>query len=409
MCNTKTTIEKEQQALGFVEGVALSVGSTGYKYKDRDDLLFMSLAPDTNVAGVFTKSLCPSAPVEYCRKILPFGKARALVVNAGNANAFTGSAGKIAVQQIAQATANILNCDPNQVFLASTGVIGEPLEAEPIINLLSSLANKTTTDNWQKAAKSIMTTDLFAKYGSRVFTYNGAEITINAIAKGAGMIAPNMATMLCFAATNAAISSEILQKILQRAVDNSFNIITVDSDTSTSDSVILFATGFADNNPIYDFIDPMVEVFQSQLNSLFKELALQIVSDGEGASHLIKIEIAGACSDQSARKIALSIANSPLVKTSIAGNDANWGRVIMAIGKAGEPAYRDKLAIYFGSNCVAREGERDPNYDEELLSEYMNNYQIDIKVNMNIGDGKAEIWTCDLTSEYVAINANYRS
>lgn len=395
--------------LASIPGLKLGIGETNTKYKNRADLLLLILEKPANVAGVFTKSLCSSAPVDYCRKILPKGKAKALLVNAGNANAFTGKAGMLALQNIAQILADELKCSNDELFFASTGVIGEPLDSKPIIDLLPSLIKNAAENNWREAAYAIMTTDSFAKYNTRKFIYNECEIIINAIAKGAGMIAPNMATMLCFAATNANIESNILQIILNEAVDKSFNIITVDSDTSTSDTVLLFATKTANHQIVSELNDPFVKIFKAELTILLKELALSIVGDGEGAKHLIKIEVNGATNDESAKKIALSIANSPLVKTAIAGNDANWGRIIMAIGKAGEYADRDKLSVYFGEYCVAENGAKSESYNEAILSEYMKNYQINIKIELNIGVGQAEIWGCDLTAEYVAINADYRS
>lgn len=393
----------------IIENVTLAIGATKLKYKDRNDLLLMLLPPATTVAGVFTKSNCPSAPVEYCREILHHGQARALIVNAGNANAFTGQAGRNTVSHIVNAISQLLHCNSKEVFIASTGVIGEPLDADSISKLLPKLLQTAKVDNWYEAAKAIMTTDRTSKAICRTFNYEGIDISIAAIAKGAGMIAPDMATMLCFIATDADIKSEILQTLLQKAVDNSFNNITIDSDTSTSDTVLLFATGSASNNKVAAVDDPLAQMFCDELTMLCKDLALQIVMDGEGASHLIKIEICGAINDASAKKIGFSIANSPLVKTAIAGNDANWGRVIMAIGKAGEPADRDKLMINFGPYCVACDGARSPHYNEAALTEYMKNYQIDIKVDMGLGQGSAEIYTCDLTSEYISINADYRS
>lgn len=408
MTKTKQDIQQNTKLIP-VSGVKLGIGATKMKYKNRPDLALFIFSDKTNVAGVFTKSLCSSAPVDYCRKILSHGQAKALLVNAGNANAFTGKLGDIAVNEIAKAVAEHLNCSLGEVFLASTGVIGEPLDIKPITNLLPDLIANSASDRWSEAAQAIMTTDSFAKCGTRSFVYNGCEITINAIAKGAGMIAPDMATMLCFAVTNCAISNNILQHLVKDAADQSFNTITVDSDTSTSDSVLLFATGEAQNSKITNLDDPMLDIFKRELICLFKELALKIISDGEGANHIIRVNVNKAMNDESAKKIALSIANSPLVKTAVAGNDANWGRVIMAIGKAGEYAERDKLSIYFGPYCVAENGARSPSYDEEKLSEYMKNYQIDINVELNLKNGAAEIWACDLTAEYVAINANYRS
>lgn len=392
----------------LIKGAHIATMHCGSKYKNRDDLLFMVFDAGTNVAGVFTKSLCPSAPVDHCREILSFGQARALVVNAGNANAFTGAVGAEAAKAIATHAATIAGCKTEEVYLASTGVIGEALNAAPILNALSNAVLHDGKEAWDKAAKAIMTTDTYPKYATRNLELSGHKININAIAKGSGMIAPNMATMLCFIATDAAIAAPILQSMLTKAVDKTFNNITVDSDTSTSDTVLLFATGCAiDATPV--LLENEADIFYQALEDLLQELALSVVKDGEGATHLIKIEVVGAVSDSSAKKIAFSIANSPLVKTAIAGNDANWGRVVMAVGKAGETAERDKLSIFFGPFRVANCGVIDASYKEQDVAEYMKNYQIEIKVDIGLGQGCATVWTCDFTEKYVQINADYRS
>lgn len=402
------TIEAMSMLLPSINGAKIATANCGSKYKQRDDLLFIVFEPGTKVAGVFTKSLCPSAPVDHCRAILPFGRARALVVNAGNANAFTGHKGAQATEAIARHVAELTESRIEEIFLASTGVIGECLIAEPIMAGISHAKFSDSPEQWQEAAKAIMTTDTYAKYATRSLKIDGANITLNAIAKGSGMIAPNMATMLCFIATDADIDSDILQSMLESAVDKSFNSITVDGDTSTSDTVLCFATGQA-GGKITSAETSNAQHFQKALNDILHELALAIVKDGEGATHLIQVEVAGAVSDSSAKKIALAVANSPLVKTAIAGGDANWGRVVMAVGKAGEPADRDRLSIYFGPHMVAMAGSVYAKYNEAAASLYMRNYQIDIIIDIGLGHGSATIWTCDLTAQYVAINADYRS
>lgn len=397
-----------EQIMPLIKGAHIATMHCGQKYKNRDDLLFMVFDAGTNVAGVFTQSLCPSAPVDHCREILPFGQARALVVNAGNANAFTGAVGAEAAKAVAAHAATVANCKAEEVYLASTGVIGEALNPAPILTALSNAVLEDGQDAWGKAAKAIMTTDTYPKYATRSLELDGYKININAIAKGSGMIAPNMATMLCFIVTDVSISVPILQSMLKKGVDKTFNNITVDSDTSTSDTILLFATGQAAGVE-RALADNEAELFYQALEDILQELALSVVKDGEGATHLIKITVVGAVSDSSAKKIAFSIANSPLVKTAIAGNDANWGRVVMAVGKAGEKADRDKLSIFFGPFRIANCGVVDSSYKEQDVAEYMKNYQIEIKVDIGLGQGCAIVWTCDFTEEYVKINADYRS
>ncbi|ETS10235.1 arginine biosynthesis bifunctional protein ArgJ [Bartonella henselae] len=397
------------QELPSLSGVRIATAEAGIKYKDRTDLLFIVFDKSASVAGVFTRSKCPSAPVEHCRISLPHGVARGVVVNSGNANAFTGRKGKQTVDTIICAAANALKVKKNEIFIASTGVIGEPMEASSIVNLLPSMAKTAKEGNWLEAAKAIMTTDTFPKLATRRFDCGRETITINGIAKGAGMIAPDMATMLSFVVSDAAISSQMLQSMLSEAVQESFNSITVDSDTSTSDTLMMFATGKESFPCITSKTDPRYEVFSKQLRALLHELALQVVCDGEGARHLIEVHVIGATTDNTAKIIALSIANSPLVKTAIAGEDANWGRVVMAVGKAGVEVDRDLLTIWFGEHRLAINGERDPEYCEEKIGAYMQNKHITIRVDIGLGTGKATVWSCDLTKEYVMINGDYRS
>ena len=395
-----------------IEGVRIATAQAGIKYKNRTDLLVMLFDEGTAAAGVFTRSRCPSAPVDLCRQNLVGGEARVLVVNSGNANAFTGKKGRETTQATAQAAAAAADCDEGSVFLASTGVIGEPLDPARFTHLLGDLASSAEPSLWADAGKAIMTTDTYPKYATRTVDLGGTSVTINGIAKGAGMIAPDMATMLSFVATDAPIAAPVLQAMLSEAVTGTFNAVTVDSDTSTSDTLMLFATGKAASRgaPAIDMIDdPRLDAFKAALADLLKVLALQVVRDGEGARKEVEITVTGAESDQSAKRIALSIANSPLVKTAVAGEDANWGRVVMAVGKSGEPADRDRLAISFGDIRVAHEGERDPSYSEAATSAYMKNDEILITVDIGLGEGKATVWTCDLTKEYVAINGDYRS
>ena len=395
-----------------VEGVRMATAAAGIKYKGRTDVLMMVFDRPAAVAGVFTRSLCPSAPVDFCRRNLGGRVARTVVVNSGNANAFTGKKGAEAAAMTARAAAAAAGCPEKEVFLASTGVIGEPLDATKFAGVLDDLVNRARADSWLDAAKAIMTTDTFPKVATRTAKIGGVPVTINGIAKGAGMIAPDMATMLSFIVTDAAVDAGVLQTLLSKGTGPTFNSITVDSDTSTSDTLLLFATGAAEGRgqaPIVSPSDARLPAFRRALFDLMHDLALQIVRDGEGARKLVEITVTGATSAAAAKRIARSIADSPLVKTAIAGEDANWGRIVMAVGKAGERADRDKLAIWFGDVRVAVEGERDPAYSEEAASTVMKQDEIPIRVDLGIGRGKAAIWTCDLTKEYVAINGDYRS
>ena len=395
-----------------VEGVRIATAEAGIKYKGRTDLLAMVFDEGTEVAGVFTRSKCPSAPVDLCRANLPGGSARILVVNSGNANAFTGKKGRATTEATAKAASAAAGCSSGEVFLASTGVIGEPLDPEKFTHLLADMVKRADSTLWPEAGRAIMTTDTYPKYATQTVPLGDVLVTINGIAKGAGMVAPDMATMLSFVATDAPIAANVLQELLSKGTAKTFNAVTVDSDTSTSDTLMLFATGAAAKRGaprIVDVKDPRLQAFRRALNKILKNLALQVVRDGEGARKEVEVTVTGARSSRSARKIALSIANSPLVKTAVAGEDANWGRVVMAVGKAGEPADRDLLSVWFGDIRVAHEGERDPDYSEAETSSYMKKDRIRIRADIGLGRGKATVWTCDLTKEYVAINGDYRS
>ena len=394
-----------------VRGVRMATAAAGIKYRNRTDVLMMVFDRPAAVAGVFTRSKCPSAPVDFCRANLPGGIARAVVVNSGNANAFTGRKGRESTKMTAEAAARAVGCGEGEVFLASTGVIGEPLDATKFSGVLDSLAASGTEDFWLEAAKAIMTTDTYPKVATRSAELGGVTVTINGIAKGAGMIAPDMATMLSFVVTDADIPAGILQSLLAAGVGPTFNSVTVDSDTSTSDTLMLFATGAAgaDGQKPVTADDAALDSFRAALNDLLRDLALQVVRDGEGARKMVEITVEGAESDDAARRIALSIANSPLVKTAVAGEDANWGRIVMAVGKSGEMADRDRLAIWFGDVRVAVDGERDPDYSEAAATAVMKREDIPVRVEIGLGKGRATVWTCDLTKEYVEINGDYRS
>ncbi len=396
--------------LGPIEGVSFFTGATP-EAKGRNNVLLAVFDPGTVVAGVLTQSRCASAPVEWCRAHLGDGRARALVVNSGNANAFSGRRGALAVDKVAEHVGELTGCATGEVMLASTGVIGEPLDPEPILKVLSDLVGAKGTDA-QGAAKAIMTTDTFAKGASAVFEVDGIEVPIVGIAKGSGMIAPDMATMLSFVFTDLAIAPSVLQAVLEERIKTSFNAITVDSDTSTSDTCLVFATGAATGcgvGAITSKADARLDAFSESLHDVLLDLALQVVRDGEGASKFVQIEVSGAADDRSAGIVARSVANSPLVKTAIAGEDANWGRIVMAVGKAGEPADRDKLTIRFGELVLARKGERAADYDESKASAYMKNSELEIGIDLGVGGGKARVYTCDLTHGYISINGDYRS
>ncbi|MBK8456676.1 MAG: bifunctional glutamate N-acetyltransferase/amino-acid acetyltransferase ArgJ [Phyllobacteriaceae bacterium] len=403
---------KTQPALPPIDGVRIATAAAGIKYKNRTDVMTMVFDAGASVAGVFTRSKCPSAPVDLCRANLAGGRARILVVNSGNANAFTGKKGKTTTTATAKAAAKAAGGKQSEVFLASTGVIGEPLDPAKFVHLLAAMAAEAKADAWADAGKAIMTTDTYPKYATATAKIGGVDVTINGIAKGAGMIAPDMATMLSFVATDAAIAAPALQALLAKTVKGTFNAVTVDSDMSTSDTLMLFATGKAARRGAAAIDKPgdgRLKEFARALDSVLSSLARQVVRDGEGARKEIAVTVTGAKSAASAKRIALSIANSPLVKTAVAGEDANWGRVVMAVGKAGEPADRDRLAIWFGDIRVAHKGERDLSYSEAATSAYMKGDEIAIRADIGLGKGKATVWTCDLTKDYVAINGDYRS
>ena len=400
-----------------IDGLRFAAGEAGIRYKGRTDVTVAVMPEGTAAAGVFTKSRCPSAPVDWCRANLSGGRARLLVVNSGNANAFTGRTGVASTRLTAEVAGRALaargeGVAASEIFLASTGVIGEPLDAARFEGVLDRLVAEAREDGIAEAARAIMTTDTFPKLATATVDLGGVPVTINGIAKGAGMIAPDMATMLSFVFTDAPIAAPALQALLSRGVEASFNAITVDSDTSTSDTLMLFATGGAAARgapAIDDAGDPRIAAFAESLDRVLLDLAHLVVKDGEGARKFVSVTVEGAETDAAAKRIALSIANSPLVKTAVAGEDANWGRVVMAVGKAGEAADRDRLAIWFGPIRVAAEGLRDPAYDEAATSAYMRGQDIAIRVDIGLGDGRATVWTCDLTKLYVEINGDYRS
>ena len=392
-----------------LDGVQLGTAEAGVRYEGRTDILLATFDAGTNVAGVFTRSTMPGAPVLWCRQALDdnAGQARALVVKAGNANVFTAEDGMKACTAIAAVTSDIVGCDDAQVMLSATGVIGEPLPVEKVTNILPTMS--TGPDGWADAALAIMTTDTFPKGATRTAQIDGVDVTINGIAKGSGMIEPNMATMLAYVVTDASLPVGVLDALLRQTNENSFNAITVDSDTSTSDTVLLFATGKATHADVADADDARLNDFRSALQSLMTDLAQQIVRDGEGATKFIAVNVVGAASDASAKIVAKSIANSPLVKTAIAGEDANWGRVVMAVGKCGEPADPDSLLVTFGGQPVTENGKVRDGYDEAILDVHLAGDDIDLQVDLGVGDGQATVWTCDLTHGYIDINADYRS
>ncbi|MDB5682336.1 MAG: argJ [Sphingomonas bacterium] len=405
---TRSPLASPFPDLPAVAGVRVAVARARYKTWDRADLTYVALDEGTAVAGVTTRSKCPSPEVEWCRAALTLGHARALVVNAGNSNAFTGSRGRAAVEAIAARVAGATGCRPSDVFVASTGVIGVPLpidKAEAGIDAVLTAPEAS----WEEAAAAISTTDTFPKGAIARAVVGGRTVDLVGIVKGSGMIAPDMATMLGFIFTDAAIDPALLQTMLAAANIRSFSCITVDSDTSTSDTVLAFATGAAGNAPLTTMDDAGADAFQAALTDLCTQLAHLVVRDGEGATKFVTVQVDGAVSDESARIVALSIANSPLVKTAIAGEDANWGRVVMAVGKAGEPAERDKLAIRFGATQVARDGLAVEGYDEAPVAAHLKGSDIEIGVDLGLGDGRATVWTCDLTHGYISINADYRS
>jgi glutamate N-acetyltransferase/amino-acid N-acetyltransferase len=395
-----------------VAGVTLATAAAGIRYAGRTDVLLALFEPGTTVAGVFTRSKCPSAPVDWCRSRLKGGRAGVLVVNSGNANAFTGKSGREAARLTADIAAKASGCKGAEVFLASTGVIGEPLDASKFAVVMAAMVASAAPGGWHEAAEAIMTTDTFPKGAAAIARLGSVPVTICGIAKGAGMIAPDMATMLAFVFTDAPISARVLQSLLRDGVADTLNAVTIDGDTSTSDTLLAFATGAAAARGVArvdKLTDARLPAFRKAFNAVLANLAEQIARDGEGARKLVEVIVEGAVSKASARRIARSIANSPLVKTAIAGEDANWGRVVMAVGKAGEPANRDKLSIWFGDIRVAHKGERDGAYDEAAVSALMRKPEITLKVALGLGRGRDRVLTCDLTKEYVAINGDYRS
>jgi len=395
-----------------VGGVRLAACEAGIRYQGRKDLMLVLLAQGTKVGGVFTRSKTASAPVEWCRMHLGRGSARALVVNSGNANAFTGLRGREAVQLTAEAAALAAQCKPEEVFIASTGVIGEALEPGRFTGRLTGLADSATESAFADAAQAIMTTDTYPKMATASVDLDGVTVKLNGIAKGSGMIAPDMATMLAFLFTDAPLSSRVAQALCEAGVQGSFNAITVDGDTSTSDTVLLFATGAARERNAPEITDPAdqrLRPLAAAVEHIMLNLAHQIVRDGEGARKFVAIRVEGAEHDEAARRIGFAIANSPLVKTAFAGEDPNWGRIVMAVGKAGEKADRDKLSIWIGPTQVARAGEVHPDYEEAATAEYMKREELEIRVDVGVGKGASVVWTCDMTAQYIAINADYRS
>ena len=394
--------------LPSIAGVHLSVARAGYKAWDRADLMLAQFTAGTTVAGILTRSKCPSPEVDWCAAQLPHGSARVLIVNAGNSNAFTGSRGTAAVAGIVAAASAQAACAAHEVYVASTGVIGVPL---PLDKATAGLVAGFTAPacNWQDATDAIGTTDTFPKATTQTAIVGGVRVTLVGIIKGSGMIAPDMATMLGFIFTDAALAAPLLQAMLRSAAATTFNCITVDSDTSTSDTVLAFATGMAGNARLETAADPGADAFAAALTALCRDLAQLVVRDGEGASKFITVDVSGAETATAARRIAFSIANSPLVKTAIAGGDANWGRIVMAVGKAGEAADRDRLSIRFGTTLVAEQGAVVNGYDEAPVAAHLASSDVDIAVDLGLGDGRARVWTCDLTHGYVSINGDYRS
>jgi glutamate N-acetyltransferase/amino-acid N-acetyltransferase len=392
-----------------VAGVRLASAHCGIRYQGRRDLMVAVLDPGTTVAGVFTRSLTAGAPVDWCRACLPRGRARAIVVNSGNSNVFTGRAGRRVVEDTAKAMAKLVPCHAREVYIASTGVIGEPPPADKIIGALPGAAQALSPSAWIEAAQAILTTDTFAKGATRRAEIDGVAVTLNGFAKGSGMIAPDMATMLAFVFTDAGIPAKVLQPLLAAANERSFNSITVDGDTSTSDTVLLCATGQAKHKRVARPADPRLKSFRRALDEVMLDLAQQVVRDGEGAEKFVTIEVSGAASARSARRVGLAVANSPLVKTAIAAGDANWGRIVMAVGKAGEKADRDRLAITVGGIKIAEKGGPVPGYDEAPVAKHMAGRDIHILLELGIGSGRATVWTCDLTHRYIDINGSYRS
>jgi len=407
---TSPLAPKSFPTLPPIDGVRIAVAETQIRYKNRNDVLLMAFDEGTQAAGVFTTSRVVAAPVTQSREALLQGTARALVVNAGNANAFTGAGGMQSVDRVVKAAAAVLHCKPEQVYMSSTGVIGEPLPDAKITNALPDMFGKLSGDGWHDAARTIMTTDTFMKVATATANIDGVEVTINGIAKGSGMIAPNMATLLAYVATDAAIPHNVLQALLAEANELSFNAITVDSDTSTNDTLMAFASCKAKHTAVASLQDAHVQEFRGAFTRVLRQLAIYVVEDGEGASKFITINAKGAVSDASAKVIALTIANSPLVKTAIAGEDANWGRIVAAAGRSGEPVMQEKIGVWIGGVLVAKDGARVAGYDEAPVNAHMKGQRIDIVIDVGAGGkGVAEVYTCDLTHGYIDINGSYRS
>ncbi|MGH6787637.1 MAG: bifunctional glutamate N-acetyltransferase/amino-acid acetyltransferase ArgJ [Novosphingobium sp.] len=408
MSSTASPLSRPFPAIPPIAGVALRVTRAGYKDWGRCDLTYVELAAGTSVAGVFTRNVCCSSEVELGRESAAAGRARALVVNAGNSNAFTGYRGRAAVDGIMAQVAQHLGCPASEVFVSSTGVIGVPLPQDKAQAALAAVFAAEEC-SWQDAADTIGTTDTFAKGALASAVVDGRTVMLAGIVKGSGMIAPDMATMLGYIFTDAAVEPGFLQELLGAANVRTFSCITVDSDTSTSDTVLAFATGKAGNAPLASFDSSGADAFAAALNDVCLQLSHLVVRDGEGAEKFIAVSVTGAVSDDSARQIGLAVANSPLVKTAIAGGDANWGRVVMAVGKAGEPANRDRLSIGFGGVWCAREGQPLADYDEAPVAAHLAGREISVEIDLGLGEGRATVWTCDLTHGYISINADYRS
>jgi len=391
-----------------IDGLTLRVARAGYKNWGRCDLTYAEVAEGTSVAGVFTRNVCCSTEVELGREQVKGGRARAVIVNAGNSNAFTGYRGREAVEQIMDQVAAHLGCPSSQVLVSSTGVIGVPL---PKDKAKAGVEAALTAEpcSWEDAARTIGTTDTFPKGAMAQAVVDGKTVTLCGIIKGSGMIAPDMATMLGYIFTDAAVEPEFLQRCLSAANLKTYSCITVDSDTSTSDTVLALATCKAGNTPLSSFDSAGADAFAAALEDVCRQLAHLVVRDGEGAQKFISVSVSGAVSDESARRVGLAIANSPLVKTAIAGEDANWGRVVAAVGKAGEPADRDRLSIGFGGVWAARDGLPLADYDETPVTEHLKGREITMEVDLGLGEGRATVWTCDLTHGYISINADYRS
>ena len=393
-----------------IKGVRMAAGAARVKYEGRKDLMLVVFDRPVSIAGVFTTSKTASAPIKWDKRVVHEGSARALVVNSGNANAFTGNAGEQAVKQTADVAAGLVKCTPEHILVSSTGVIGEKLNVARIATSLPNLHKRLRVNAWRDVAEAIMTTDTFPKGASCVTRLNGREVRVSGIAKGSGMIAPNMATMLAYVFTDARLPSPILKRMLRSANDRSFNCITVDGDTSTSDTVLAFATGAVPLGFTPRSIqDKRLLPFRAALEKVMLDLAKQIVRDGEGATKLVQVVISGASSISAARNIAMSVANSPLVKTAIAGSDPNWGRVAMAVGKSREPIVQERLRISIGPFVITEQGRVREDYREDLVAAYMQGQEINISVDVGVGRSRATVWTCDLTHEYVSINADYRS